>query len=111
MTTQPDNDATHRQTEHHELAHNESAYFSTAFCREQNQSERVCIGWIDKNILEPDGTISLLIIWDEKARPMQVMQACLNEGEIDLVVEALLKAKAHMQSLRSDNKTTLIITA
>lgn len=47
----------------HELEDNESLFISTAYCREKNESERVCIGWLDDDIKQPDGTISLQIIW------------------------------------------------
>ena len=85
----------------HELAGNESLFISTAYCREKNESERVCIGWVDDDIKQPDGTISLQIVQFGKVRGCEVLQACLNESEIDLVVDGLLQAKKHMQEVRT----------
>jgi hypothetical protein len=88
----------------HGLANNESLYISTEYCRDENYSERVSIGWIDEDIQKQDGTISMQIVWFTK-KNCEVLQACLNEIEIDLVIDGLRKAKEHMQEIKSKTES------
>ena len=90
-------------TIHHELSYNESIHISTDYHRARNESERVCIGWTDRDIIDGE-TISLQIIWfDQKG--CEILQACLNESELDLVIKGLLDAKKHMRKVIKKSKT------
>ncbi len=70
------------------------------YTHEHNIREKLMIGVVPEDARGEDGTISLVVMHWPRYGPMQTLQFCLNEKEIDLVIKGLSRARQRLRRYR-----------